>query len=272
MIKQIVLFISLLLLILTLKIPIENVMLGLGFTEFNSRHIAGIPSRVFIILFSVYLIFKNKIYRASNLLTPYKAANLQALLIPLFLFLSALFANKTTFYNANIENILIFILSTLCVGFAEELAFRGFLFPYITKFTKNITLSMVISSLIFGLIHYINLFRAPENFYGITTQVVFAFSLGMSFCGLLLRTKNIYVLGVLHFLFNISFGNGELRELNQIIEMKERTPPDIPSITITLIVFALIAISGLVMKKMSNDNEFLEKLLPIQAGYNGDTF
>jgi len=75
-------------------------------------------------------------------------------------------------------------VSAFFVGLAEELAFRGFLFPYMAKYTGNILLSMVIASLIFGLSHYINLFKHPENIYGINTQVVFAFSMGMFFCGL----------------------------------------------------------------------------------------
>ncbi len=265
MFKQTIIFILLLVIILALKIPVEDAILQLGISAFKSHHLAGIPSRVLIIILSIYLIIKNKIHRVSNVLNPLQISNLQAISIPLILFLLALFINKHNFENSNVENTIVFLLSAFCVGIAEEMAFRGFLFPYITKHSKNIILSMMVNSLIFGLFHYINLFKTPKNIYGISTQVAFAFSIGMFFCGLLLRTKNIYVLGVLHFLFNISFGSGELKQINQIIESNARASPNIASIAIILIIFALIAVSGLIMKRMSNESEFIEELLPTKA-------
>lgn len=50
-----------------------------------------------------------------------------------------------------------YILSMLCVGFLEEVIFRGFLFKALAK--ENIKTAIVISSVTFGIGHILNLFN-----------------------------------------------------------------------------------------------------------------
>jgi membrane protease YdiL (CAAX protease family) len=46
------------------------------------------------------------------------------------------------------------ILTIVTAGFVEELVFRGYLIPRLMKFFKNEHLPIIISSLVFGLMHY----------------------------------------------------------------------------------------------------------------------
>ena len=50
-----------------------------------------------------------------------------------------------------------YILSMLCVGFLEEVIFRGFLFRALAK--ENVKTAMIISSVTFGIGHILNLFN-----------------------------------------------------------------------------------------------------------------
>lgn len=50
-----------------------------------------------------------------------------------------------------------YILSMLCVGFLEEVIFRGFLFKALAK--DNVKTAIIISSVTFGLGHILNLFN-----------------------------------------------------------------------------------------------------------------
>ena len=65
----------------------------------------------------------------------------------------------------------------LCVGFLEEVIFRGFLFVAIAK--DNIKSAVVISSVTFGIGHIINLFNGSGmDLVGNLCQIVFAVAVG----------------------------------------------------------------------------------------------
>lgn len=54
----------------------------------------------------------------------------------------------------------LYVLSMLCVGFIEELIFRGFLFKAMAK--DGIKSAIIVSSITFGLGHIINLVNGAE--------------------------------------------------------------------------------------------------------------
>ena len=69
------------------------------------------------------------------------------------------------------------IVCMLCVGFLEEVIFRGFLFEAIAK--DNIKSAIVISSVTFGIGHIINLFNGSGmNLANNLCQIVFAIAVG----------------------------------------------------------------------------------------------
>ena len=69
------------------------------------------------------------------------------------------------------------IVCMLCVGFLEEVIFRGLLFMAIAK--DNVKSAIVISSVTFGIGHIINLFNGSGmDFVGNLCQIVFAIAVG----------------------------------------------------------------------------------------------
>ena len=69
------------------------------------------------------------------------------------------------------------IICMLCVGFLEEVIFRGFLFKAIAK--DNIKSAVIISSVTFGIGHIINLFNGSGmNLLNNLCQIVFAIAVG----------------------------------------------------------------------------------------------
>ena len=69
------------------------------------------------------------------------------------------------------------VMCMLCVGFLEEVIFRGFLFKAIAK--DNIKSAIVISSVTFGIGHIINLFNGSGmNLVNNLCQIVFAIAVG----------------------------------------------------------------------------------------------
>ena len=69
------------------------------------------------------------------------------------------------------------VVCMLCVGFLEEVIFRGFLFVAIAK--DNIRFAVIISSVTFGIGHIINLFNGSGmNLVNNLCQIVFAITVG----------------------------------------------------------------------------------------------
>jgi hypothetical protein len=163
--------------------------------------------------------------------------------------------------------ILLFVMENLLAGFTEEMCVRGLMFPLIVKANNNrrqiILISALLSSIIFGLLHYSNLKNQPGNFEGITSQVVFGFAIGMYFCGLLLRTENILVPAVMHGLFNITFGpkNIMLTPVSNISDQRETQFFDWSSFVSTSIVFLLILFIGIFMIRKADKQSVFRKLL-----------
>ena len=78
------------------------------------------------------------------------------------------------------------IVCMLCVGFLEEVIFRGFLFAAIAK--ENIRSAIVISSVTFGIGHLINLFNGSGmDLTSNLCQIAFAITVGFLFVTIFYR-------------------------------------------------------------------------------------
>jgi membrane protease YdiL (CAAX protease family) len=154
----------------------------------------------------------------------------------------------------------------VAVGILEEFVFRGIVFPLLIKSfqnKKNVLLwAAFISSFLFGSIHYVNLFEQPGNFVGITSQVFFATSIGVFFCGLMARTGNILIPAAVHALINFSFGAGVLKDGIGLLETAVESENGLNwnSIIPTSIFFIFIMLGGVFMLLKSNKSLLLRKL------------
>ena len=71
----------------------------------------------------------------------------------------------------------LYILSMCCVGFLEEVIFRGFLFRAMEK--DNLTSAIIVSALTFGIGHIVNLFNGSgRDLAAALIQIVFAVMVG----------------------------------------------------------------------------------------------
>lgn len=127
--------------------------------------------------------------------------------------------------DAPIGKILIYALFCLSVGVFEEMAFRGCVLMYLLKSRrdsrKGIFMAILWSSVVFGLIHLINLFTSSPG--AVLLQIGYSALIGALCSLVLLATKNIWLCVLLHATYNFvgnvvsELGNGEMWTLPQMI-------------------------------------------------------
>jgi membrane protease YdiL (CAAX protease family) len=118
--------------------------------------------------------------------------------LPLIVMISVNFWSGVQFRFNVIETVL-FIISMLCVGFLEELIFRGFLFKALCK--ENVTSAIIISSITFGVGHIINLFSGAE-LIPTFLQIGYATSAGFLFTVIFYKSGNLFPCIITHSLMN----------------------------------------------------------------------
>ena len=118
--------------------------------------------------------------------------------IPLMLVCLYKLAFRPAFRFSAVESVL-YVASMLCVGFLEELIFRGFLFRAIEK--ENLTRAIVISSVTFGIGHIVNLING-QNLPETIGQILFAVIVGFALVILFHKGKSLVPCIVFHGVFN----------------------------------------------------------------------
>ena len=97
-------------------------------------------------------------------------------------------------------NVLFAVSGAFFIGLCEELIFRGVIFNKLQELLtgrKNVFLvSALVSSCVFGLIHFENLIE--QTFIGTVMQVYFAFAIGLCFCGIYLFSGTLLIPILLH--------------------------------------------------------------------------
>lgn len=97
-----------------------------------------------------------------------------------------------------VETVL-YLVSMVCVGFLEEIIFRGFLFVGMAR--KNVKSAVIVSSLTFGIGHIANLFNG-QNLIETVLQIVFAVTVGFVLVILFHKGKSLLPCIVFHALNN----------------------------------------------------------------------
>ena len=112
----------------------------------------------------------------------------------------------------------IFLLAAEClaIGLFEETAFRGVVLLGIMEKrrngTKDLFVSIVLSSAVFGVIHLVNLFTSSPG--AVLLQIGYSFLIGAMCAVVLIRTANIWLCVVLHAVYDFcgslvpTFGDG----------------------------------------------------------------
>lgn len=118
--------------------------------------------------------------------------------IPLGLIISVNLWNGIAI-NVSAFEIVLFILSMLCVGFIEEIIFRGFLFKAMCK--DNIKSAIFVSSITFGMGHIVNLLNG-RNFVPTLLQICYATAIGFLFTIIFYTGKSLWPCIITHGVHN----------------------------------------------------------------------
>lgn len=201
--KQFVVFLVLVVGLVLIREYLVKILLERNMNDYNWHLLLGTGINLILICVSYYFIKANGLLGTAGL-TNQNTARKQVLVFPLLylLTLNALFMDDL-YENVRWIHIVVLFLYCLSVGISEELSFRGFVQSMVLKYSsgtrKGIAVAIVLSSLLFGLIHLI---KFNKGVYGEISQVVIACCIGMLFGVLLIITKRIYPLIAIHTLID----------------------------------------------------------------------
>ena len=106
------------------------------------------------------------------------------------------------------------VVSMLCVGFIEEIIFRGFLFRAISA--VNMKRAVVISSVTFGIGHIVNLLSGAPTF-DTMMQIVYAVALGFLFTIIFLQSGSLIPCILTHSAINSLSTFGVVQTSGQLV-------------------------------------------------------
>jgi len=155
-----------------------------------------------ILLSSVLFIFlkKNSLFPVYGLCR--SKASLRSMLyyLPIFVMLTANMWYGVTF-NYGAAETLLYILSMFCVGFLEEVIFRGLLFGAMRE--DNPKAAVIVSSLTFGIGHMVNLVNGSgAELIPNLLQVIYASAVGFMFVMIYIKTNSLIGCIAVHGIFN----------------------------------------------------------------------
>ena len=100
-----------------------------------------------------------------------------------------------------LESVL-YVFSMLCVGFLEEMIFRGFLFKAMIK--DGVNSAIIVSSVTFGIGHIVNLINGSGvELLPNILQVLYAIAIGFMLVMIFHKTKSMLPCIVMHSIFNM---------------------------------------------------------------------
>ena len=95
----------------------------------------------------------------------------------------------------------LYVLSMFCVGFLEEMIFRGLLFQAMAK--NGVRSAIIVSSVTFGIGHIVNLINGSgAELLPNLLQVVYAIAIGFAFVMIYCKTKSLMPCILTHSIFN----------------------------------------------------------------------
>ena len=141
-------------------------------------------------------------------------------------------------------------IETLLAGVSEELMCRGILYNVINNKYKNVHTAVLLSSAVFGVVHFVNLVN--QSFADTALQVLFAFCGGVFFAAVYARCKTVWPGVVLHGLENFANYAGKTLTPFKIVNQN--------SLAIFMLVYAFALICfGLFLIRKKKMAEIMEE-------------
>ena len=185
-----------------LKITISMIVIYLVFNticinNFGDKHYITTICNIILSLSIIIFIIKNK------LVSYYKLNSFPKLKPYLYFFPLLILMSVNLWTGININNsiieIICYMISMVCVGFLEEIIFRGFLFQMMSK--DSIHQAIIVTSLTFGIGHILNLLNGAE-FIPTIIQIIYAISTGYLFATILYKSNSLWPCIITHSVVN----------------------------------------------------------------------
>ena len=143
---------------------------------------------------------KNGLFEEYGICKPQISGAKMLYYVPLIILLTANLWYGVALNSSPIETVL-YILSMFCVGFLEEMIFRGFLFKAMAK--NGVKSAIIVSSITFGIGHIVNLINGSgADFLPTLLQVIYAVAIGFTFVMIFYKTKSLIACILVHGIFN----------------------------------------------------------------------
>ena len=147
-----------------------------------------------------FFVSKNGLTEKYGLCRPQLPAAKMLYYIPLLLLLTANLWYGVALNQSPLETVL-YILAMFCVGFLEELIFRGLLFQAMAK--DGVKTAIIVSSVTFGIGHIVNLVNGSgAELLPNLLQVMYAVAIGFAFVMIYCRTGSLMPCILVHSIFN----------------------------------------------------------------------
>lgn len=233
-----------------LLLPLDNWMESLGLGDFQAAQGGDIVKNCLIVVYGVILIRQFGYQKISGMLT-LSVRNIGLLLIPTYFIGLGLLQYVVFDYEMlpiSFNNFMLLLLAMITVGFSEEIIFRGFVLPHLLKGSgkkESALPAIVLSALLFGLLHFLNLLQRDSNWLTVLAQVIYATMFGVSFGITLLRTGSLFPLGILHGLINFSSNLAKLPEVTEPAMLQQYKLHDAAFSVIVVLPYFLYALQQL---------------------------
>ena len=158
------------------------------------------PAAILLTITVVILLKFWDITKECGLQKPQEPAKGYLYYIPMFLIVVPNLWWGVSLQMSVIESIL-YIISMLCVGFLEELIFRGFLYNALER--EGVKSAVLISALTFGIGHIFNIFNFAVPIWQTLLQVCYAVATGWMFTVVYKQTRSIWVCATAHAALNM---------------------------------------------------------------------
>ena len=173
----------------------DNISADLGIDKIVTLPILIVMSGVLY-----FFVRKNGMTEKYGLCRPKLPAAKMLYYIPLLLLLTANLWYGAVMNQSPLETVL-YILSMLCVGFLEELIFRGLLFQAMAK--DGVKSAIIVSSVTFGIGHIVNLINGSgAELLPNLLQIMYAVAIGFAFVMIYCRTESLMPCIIVHSVFN----------------------------------------------------------------------
>ena len=168
--------------------------------EIGILKIVTVPILILLSVILFLFVKRNGLSKKYGLCKPELPASKMLFYIPLVILLTANLWYGVTMNVSSLETVL-YILAMICVGFLEEMIFRGFLFQAMAK--DGIRLAIIVSSVTFGMGHIVNLFNGSgAELLPNLLQVIYAAAIGFAFVMIYCKTKSLVPCILTHSIFN----------------------------------------------------------------------